>query len=90
MLYNYGMKKIILKKRKKEYHCNNCGKKLKSNKGMIMEGAARISIDWGYFSERDGQKHSFTLCEACYDKITATFKIPYSVFEKMSWDDNDC
>ena len=33
-------------------------------------------VQWGYFSEKDGESHSFDLCEACYDKLTAGFKIP--------------
>ncbi len=48
-----------------------------------MEGAAHFRVDWGYFSTRDGQKHEFTLCESCYDKITAQFKIPCSVKDML-------
>ena len=28
---------------------------------------------WGYPSEKDGECHSFDLCEPCYDKMTAAF-----------------
>ena len=28
------------------------------------------------FSKKDGQIHSFDLCEECYDKMIARFRIP--------------
>ena len=42
-----------------------------------------LSVDhtWGYFSEKDGERHSFDLCESCYDKLLASFKIPADVRE---------
>ena len=63
--------------------CNNCGKKLVVDKGIIREGAVTFDHAWDYFSEKDGQVHHFDLCEECYDAITAEFKIPVDVEEQL-------
>ncbi|NLL92600.1 MAG: hypothetical protein GX225_00420 [Clostridiales bacterium] len=34
---------------------------------------------WGYFSEKDGERHSFDLCEDCYDAMIKNFKIPICI-----------
>lgn len=57
-------------------YCNCCGKELKVKDGMIMEGVFSGTVTWGYFSEKDGESHSFDLCEGCYDKWTAAFQLP--------------
>ncbi|HIV40375.1 MAG TPA: hypothetical protein H9747_15510 [Candidatus Blautia stercorigallinarum] len=59
-----------------EILCNCCGRKIRIEKGMVMEGVFHGQVQWGYFSEKDGESHSFDLCEACYDRLTAGFKIP--------------
>ena len=56
--------------------CNCCGKKLAVKDGMIMEGVLPVTAFWGYFSEKDGEHHTFDLCESCYDKWIAGFQIP--------------
>ncbi|MGI6010814.1 MAG: hypothetical protein ACOX8H_04850 [Ruminococcus sp.] len=56
--------------------CNCCGRELRLSKGMVTEGVCHIGISWGYFSEMDGEDHSFDLCEECYKKWIAAFKIP--------------
>ena len=35
-----------------------------------------MRVSWGYFSEKDGETHSFDLCEECYDRITGQFAVP--------------
>ena len=30
---------------------------------------------WGYFSDKDGEHHSWELCEQCYDRITSQFAV---------------
>ena len=62
--------------------CNCCGKEMAAENGIVKEGIASFALDWGYFSEKDGEHHSFCLCEDCYDKIVKTFAIPVSVQEK--------
>lgn len=63
--------------------CNCCGKKLVVERGIAKEGNAHFSCKWDYFSEKDGEMHSFDLCEECYDQITSQFEIPVEVMEEM-------
>lgn len=62
-------------------YCNKCGKKIKMEHGIVREGVITISHEWGYFSEKDGERHSFCLCEACYDKIRESFALPVQTEE---------
>ena len=64
---------------KKVLRCNGCGKNISSENGMIREGVLQVDWNWGYFSEKDGEKHSFCLCEACYDRIRKSFVLPVTV-----------
>lgn len=63
-------------------HCNCCGKVLQIKDNMFLEGTVLVETDWGYFSEKDGEHHTFRLCEECYDRITEGFRIPVEVSEK--------
>ena len=56
--------------------CNQCGKALKLQNGILQEGVFHGTAEWGFFSEKDGEIHSFDLCEKCYDRLTAGFSIP--------------
>lgn len=68
---------------KTELYCNGCGKRIASDNGIIREGILQVDWDWGYFSEKDGETHSFCLCEKCYDRIRSTFAIPVQVGEYL-------
>lgn len=59
-----------------ELCCNQCGKKIKVESGIIKEGVYTAEIKWGYFSNKDGQMHSFDICENCYDQMIEAFAIP--------------
>lgn len=59
-----------------EVICNSCGRKLLVEGGIVKEGCFHMDTVFGYFSRKDGQIHSFDLCEDCYDKMTAQFRIP--------------
>lgn len=59
-----------------EMRCNRCGRKIQLENGIIKEGVFSIDYNWGYFSNEDGQCHSFDLCEDCYEKIIEQFSIP--------------
>ena len=59
--------------------CNMCGREINVEKGIAREGVLSVEQNWGYFSEKDGQIHSFELCEKCYDELTARFRIPVTV-----------
>lgn len=59
-----------------EVRCNQCGKALLVENGMLKEGCFHGENVFGYFSDKDGSKHSFDLCENCYDSMIAKFMLP--------------
>lgn len=61
--------------------CNRCGKELLAENGIIEADFLNVEKRWGYFSKRDNERHSFDLCEKCYDEIVATFQIPVDIEE---------
>lgn len=63
--------------------CNICGKEFTIENGLYKEDFLTITKEWGYFSKKDIEKHSFRICETCYDEWTAAFMIPV-VKEKIS------
>lgn len=75
------MKKYADKKNMQVY-CNCCGRQMKVQGGILMEGAAPVQIDWGYFSGRDGETHKFDLCEDCYETIIKNFSVPVEVVRR--------
>ena len=48
----------------KALFCNGCGRELKKKNGIYREDFVRIQKKWGYFSSKDTENHSLTLCEA--------------------------
>lgn len=71
--------RIYLDEKKTELaavYCNKCKKELFVEKGILKEGCFLGESRFGYFSRKDGQKHSFDLCEDCYDKMVKDFSIP--------------
>ena len=62
--------------------CNCCNKKMLVENGILKEECIHIEHDFGYFSKRDGETHSFDLCEDCYGKIIAGFKLPVESEER--------
>ncbi len=70
------------KKERKEISkiiCNKCGKEIVVKNDRPEEEAFSVDYRWGYFSGKDGEKHSFDLCEACYDELLASFLIPAEI-----------
>jgi Fe2+ or Zn2+ uptake regulation protein len=61
--------------------CNGCGKKLELEQEIAREGILQVEKTWGYFSGKDGETHSFCLCEECYDRIRKEFVVPVAVKE---------
>lgn len=59
--------------------CNQCGRELKLENGIVQEGVFKGEPHWGYFSDKDGEKHSFDLCEKCYDRLIRGFLVPVAV-----------
>ena len=62
-------------KQEKKY-CNSCGRELKMTNGILHEDVLAVQKEWGYFSKKDTMVHSFRICEDCYDRWTASFRIP--------------
>lgn len=73
-----------MKIKREKIFCNMCGKEIKHDikNGNITQGIAEISVEWGYFSNKDGEIHKIILCEECYDKWIKNFKKPVDIWEK--------
>ena len=56
--------------------CNRCGKELKVENGYLKEGCFTADVSFGYFSNKDGIRQRFDLCEECYDKLIVQFAVP--------------
>lgn len=59
--------------------CNQCGKELLVNQGIVREGVFLGDSAFGYFSRKDGRLLKFDLCEDCYDELCKGFLIPVEV-----------
>lgn len=70
-------------KKLREEHliCNSCGRTLRQENGICREDFVRIVKKWGYFSDKDMQKHTVVLCEDCYDRWTRHLMVPPTVEE---------
>ena len=66
----------------KAIFCNRCGREIPVVDGTPREGVFSADVAWGYFSETDGERHSFDLCESCYDEIVGAFRIPVQAPEE--------
>lgn len=63
-------------KERKALFCNVCAREIKMENGILKEDVFEGNKEWGYFSEKDMVRHSFILCEDCYDRFVSTFAIP--------------
>lgn len=68
-----------------EVRCNQCGRELRVENGVLKEGAFCTEVAFGYFSTKDGQKHEIDLCEDCYDRWAKGFKVPVRVWEQTEF-----
>lgn len=62
--------------------CNRCGKETEVVNGIPKEEMLHVEHTWGYFSKKDGEHHSFDLCEECYDEIGKGFLLPVDMDEE--------
>lgn len=62
--------------------CNQCGRELKVEGGILKEGCFSADYLFGYFSSKDGVRNRFDLCEECYKKIVSQFKVPIEESEE--------
>jgi hypothetical protein len=70
-------------KKLKQVICNKCGREQKIRGDIVVEGTYMTDHTWNYFSDKDGEIHSFDLCERCYDEIINNFIHPIDI-EKRS------
>lgn len=78
------MERTICNKTKpKKIVCNVCGQLLCEETQRIAEKDwLTVEKSWGYFSDKDGERHRFCICEECYDKWVKNFSIPVEVSEE--------
>ena len=62
-------------------YCNQCGKELVVEDGIIKEGCFSVDYEFDYFSNKDGYIYSFDLCEDCFDMWNKGFRNPAKVTE---------
>lgn len=65
-----------------EIYCNGCGRKIEYRGEILQEDVLHMEKSWGYFSEKDGERHSLDLCEECYDKWIEKLSIPVTKEEE--------
>lgn len=73
--YDKNSKKLI------RVICNCCGGELKLLDDGLIESICSVDTCWGYFSNKDMERHQFDLCESCYDKIVSGFKVSPEITE---------
>ena len=56
--------------------CNKCGREITVSQGVSLQDVLQVEKHWGYFSEKDGRRDRFDLCEECYDELVKSFLIP--------------
>lgn len=56
-------------------YCNGCGREINTG-GQEREDYLRVNKSWGYFSHWDLTNQAFNLCQDCYERLIAQFKIP--------------
>ena len=60
--------------------CNRCGKEIFVQNDIPSGEVLSVEKQWGYFSDnKDGEIHSFDLCEECYDEFVSGFKHPVNI-----------
>lgn len=55
-----------------ELICDRCGKSSGRSDDTNYENKvefASFKTSWGYFSDKDGDRHAWDLCEKCYDEM---------------------
>lgn len=67
---------LVSEKKVLEIICNCCGKEITKDKFGYTSDYLSIEKRWGYNSSYDNEIHRFDICEECYKKFTAAFKIP--------------
>ena len=77
------MRQYQLKETKeiKKIICNKCGMEIQVVNGCPGRGYSVWIRHGGTSRRRDGEHHSFDLCESCYDELLKSFLIPAEIEE---------
>ena len=78
-------KKEMQKLRLEQAICNQCGKEIKVEDGIIKEGCFSVDYPFDYFSDKDGFIYSLDLCEPCFDAWIKGFKKPVEIRESREF-----
>ena len=76
---------IIEENKLLEARCNQCGKPMHVENGFLKEGCFHGENVFGYFSTRDGSRHSWDMCEECYNRLIQGFVIPVDETESNEY-----
>ncbi|MBS4960904.1 MAG: hypothetical protein KHZ62_08840 [Clostridiales bacterium] len=66
-----GEKKVVA-----EIKCNCCGNQIPKIHDEYFQDHLHVEKNWGYFSDHDGHRDVFDLCEDCYFRLLQSFIIP--------------
>ena len=69
----YYLKEREMIKETEAIICNRCGKEIVVRNGEPRKAYLVQTANGGYFSEKDGERHHFDLCESCYDDLVSSF-----------------
>ncbi|MCI8484096.1 MAG: hypothetical protein HFH41_07130 [Lachnospiraceae bacterium] len=61
--------------------CNCCKKMIQEEERTPFAEFLHVEKEWGYFSEKDGERQEFDVCETCYDQWIKSFQIPVCIKE---------
>ena len=63
--------KKVLKDELLDVVCDACGRSCvpENSEGPGWAEFAVVEANWGYFSEKDGDKYYKEICESCFDKV---------------------
>lgn len=65
-----------------QIYCNCCGRMISQDIQKTGEDFLQIDKTWGFFSGKDGERHSFALCEGCYDSMRKNFVLEVEIQEE--------
>lgn len=65
--------------------CNSCAMEYRLKNQVIKRDFLSVSKSWGYFSNKDGMRQEFDLCESCFERLNRTWMIPASETEETEY-----
>ncbi len=68
-------------------YCNKCGRLIGTRDKFEKVDYLSVKKEWGYFSNKDMEIHSFELCEHCYDELIKQLKIPPEITSLLQKND---